>query len=639
MALFPDLSIARKLTLFVVLSASAALLLAALAFGAYEIAVYRDVAVRELSAEARIIATHTAGALSFDDPRTAEDTLRALAAEPHVGAAAIYDRRGRVFAAYARAGAPVAYPLKLPSGPAHVLAEGHVDLFEPVRLDGELLGTVFIRSELTEMRSRLARYGEIGAAVLAVSLLVAIAVASRLQRVVSKPIVRLAETAHAISKEQSYSVRAAAHEGRDEIGLLVGAFNEMLDAIQARDAELLGARENLERRVAQRTENLTLQIQERLRAERELRKSEMRFRSVAYSANDLIVSADQEGRILSWSKGGTAIFGWSEEEILGRELTTLMPERFRDAHRAGLARYLATKESHVIGRTIELAGLRKDGTEFPLELSLATWSTDDGSFFSGILRDITERKRVEREVRALNEGLERRVAERTAELEAANRELAAFSYSVSHDLRAPLQSIDGFSQALVEDYGHVLEPEALDYLRRVRAATQRMGQLIDDMLTLAYVTRSELKREEVDLSEIARSVAEELRMRAQNRAVEVVIADGLGATGDARLLRVVFENLLGNAWKFTSKHAAARVEFGRADGDGAPYFFVRDDGAGFEMAYAHKLFGAFQRLHGADEFEGTGIGLATVQRIIQRHGGRVWAEGAVEKGATFAFTL
>ncbi|HKC24581.1 MAG TPA: ATP-binding protein, partial [Thermoanaerobaculia bacterium] len=308
------------------------------------------------------------------------------------------------------------------------------------------------------------------------------------------------------------------------------------------------------------------------------------------------------------------------------------------AHRAGLARFVATKESRVIGRTIELAGLRKDGTEFPLELSLATWSSEDGAFFSGILRDITERKRVEGEIRALNEGLERRVAERTAELEAANRELAAFSYSVSHDLRAPLQSIDGFSQALVEDYGHVLEPEALDYLRRVRAATQRMGQLIDDMLTLAYVTRSELKREDVDLTGIARSVAEELRMRGRGRDVEVVIAEGLRATGDARLLRVVLENLLGNAWKFTSKHGAARIELGRADGD-APYFFVRDDGAGFEMAYAHKLFGAFQRLHGADEFEGTGIGLATVARIIQRHGGRVWAEGAVEKGATFAFTL
>ncbi len=638
MALFPDLSIARKLTLFGVLAASAALLLAGLAFGAYEVASYRDVAVHELSAEARIIATHTAGALSFDDPRTAEETLRALAAEPNVAAAAIYDRRGRLFAGYAHAGSPAAYPTKVPPAPAHVFAEGHVDLFEPVRLDGEVLGTVFIRSELIEMRARLARYGEIFAAVLLLSLLGAIAVASRVQRVVSKPIVRLAETAHAVSKEQSYSVRAAPHGGRDEIGLLVGAFNEMLDAIQARDAQLLGAREHLERRVAQRTENLTLQIQERLRAERDLKKSEMRFRSVAYSANDLIVSADQTGRILSWSKGGNSIFGWSEEEVLGRELTILMPERFRAAHRAGLARFVATKESRVIGRTIELAGLRKDGTEFPLELSLATWSSEDGAFFSGILRDITERKRVEGEIRALNEGLERRVAERTAELEAANRELAAFSYSVSHDLRAPLQSIDGFSQALVEDYGHVLEPEALDYLRRVRAATQRMGQLIDDMLTLAYVTRSELKREDVDLTGIARSVAEELRMRGRGRDVEVVIAEGLRATGDARLLRVVLENLLGNAWKFTSKHGAARIELGRADGD-APYFFVRDDGAGFEMAYAHKLFGAFQRLHGADEFEGTGIGLATVARIIQRHGGRVWAEGAVEKGATFAFTL
>lgn len=228
------------------------------------------------------------------------------------------------------------------------------------------------------------------------------------------------------------------------------------------------------------------------------------------------------------------------------------------------------------------------------------------------------------------------------ELEATNRELEAFSYSVSHDLRAPLRSIDGFSQILLEDYTDVLDEEGANYLGRVRAASQRMGQLIDDLLVLSRMTRTSLRREIVDLSALAQSVADELRERDPNREVEFSIAGGLSGSGDARLLRVTLENLLGNAWKFTSGKEGARIEFGAMQREGSPGFpayFVRDNGAGFDMAYAGKLFGAFQRLHSPEEFEGTGIGLATVQRVIRRHGGAVWAEGEVGRGATFYFTL
>jgi signal transduction histidine kinase len=235
--------------------------------------------------------------------------------------------------------------------------------------------------------------------------------------------------------------------------------------------------------------------------------------------------------------------------------------------------------------------------------------------------------------------LELRVADRTAQLEVANKELESFSYSVSHDLRAPLRSIDGFSQALLEDYGDKLDDQGRSDLRRVRAATQRMAQLIDDMLDLSRVTRGEMHREAVNLSAIVKAVAQELAAAEPHRRVAFVIADGLRAEGDARLLRVLVENLLRNAWKFTAKHAAAKIEFGIDQNNGKPVYFVRDDGAGFDMAYAGKLFGAFQRLHAMTEFAGTGIGLATVQRIVHRHGGRVWAEGKVDQGATFYFTL
>ena len=243
------------------------------------------------------------------------------------------------------------------------------------------------------------------------------------------------------------------------------------------------------------------------------------------------------------------------------------------------------------------------------------------------------------EIQKLNQELEARVRERTAELEASNKELEAFSYSVSHDLRAPLRAIDGFSLALLEDYEQQLDDRGKDHLRRVRGASQRMGQLIDDMLDLSRVTRREMRREKVDLSALARSVGEELRQREPHRQVDLHVAGGAVVIGDPHLFHIALENLLGNAWKFTGKKERARIEFGVAEDGGSPRFFVRDDGVGFDMRYVDKLFGAFQRLHAQGEFEGTGVGLATVQRIIHRHGGRVWAEGAVEKGATFYFTL
>jgi len=226
-----------------------------------------------------------------------------------------------------------------------------------------------------------------------------------------------------------------------------------------------------------------------------------------------------------------------------------------------------------------------------------------------------------------------------AALETVNKELEAFSYSVSHDLRAPLRSIDGFSQALLEDYADKLDEEGQDHLQRVRAATQRMGELIDDMLNLSRVARSEMRVERVNLSALAQIVAAELQRSQPERQVEFVIAEEIVTDGDEGLLKAALENLIGNAWKFTGKRSAAKIEFGITEHEGNSAYFVRDNGAGFDAAYADKLFGAFQRLHDAHEFSGTGIGLATVQRIIHRHGGQAWAKGEVGKGATFYFTL
>jgi light-regulated signal transduction histidine kinase (bacteriophytochrome) len=239
------------------------------------------------------------------------------------------------------------------------------------------------------------------------------------------------------------------------------------------------------------------------------------------------------------------------------------------------------------------------------------------------------------QLRLLNESLR----EQKEAVESVNRELESFSYSVSHDLRAPLRSIDGFSKILLEDFHEVLGEEGRKHLGRVLAATQHMTQLIEDLLSLARVTRTVVHRVDVDLTALARGIVERLRALSPERNATIIIEDGLHDNGDARLLAVVLENLLGNAWKFTSQRERGEITFGRDAREGRPTYFVRDNGAGFDMAYASKLFGAFQRLHSADEFEGTGIGLATVQRVIHRHEGKVWADGRVGAGATFYFTL
>jgi signal transduction histidine kinase len=258
--------------------------------------------------------------------------------------------------------------------------------------------------------------------------------------------------------------------------------------------------------------------------------------------------------------------------------------------------------------------------------------------FYGYLIDRSRREQRQAREQAFAD-LERQVQRRTAELTATNHELSAFAYSVSHDLRAPLRAIDAFSQALLEDYGEVLDAQGQDYLRRVRANAGRMGQLIDDLLQLSRLTRAEMHFDTIDLSAMARSIITDLQRTHPQRDVDIAIQPGINASGDPRLLRVLLENLLGNAWKYTSRKPSAQIAFGTSGAGRALVYYVRDDGCGFDPAYADKLFRPFQRLHTVEEYEGAGVGLATAQRVVRRHGGRIWAESAPDRGATFFFTL
>jgi signal transduction histidine kinase len=474
-------AISKKLTWMNVLVSAAALFSACIAFFGYDQYTFREDLIRNLSAQAEIIGSNSVSALTFNDPQSAANTLAALRTVPDIVSAGIVTPDGHLFARYVRApGTPLppssAMPVRYEN---YSFTDNEVLLRQPILFRGSQLGTVYIRSDLNERARRLRRYIAIAAVILLLSLLAAMLVTRIFRRAVAEPIVQLAEIARAVSQERNYSIRAKPTGARDEVAVLIDAFNDMLTQIQVRDTELQQARAELEQRVE----------------------------------------------------------------------------------------------------------------------------------------------------------------ERTRQLVAANRELEAFSYSVSHDLRGPLEIINGFSHILLVEQGTKLDPAARDYVQQISAATQRMAELIDDLLNLSRVSTTGMHRETVDLSAMAKSIGDQLCRRETSRNVEFVIHECSPVQGDSRLLRIVMENLLRNSWKYSSNRKLARIEFGCEQRVGQAAYFVRDNGAGFDSKLADRLFKPFQRLHSTSEFPGTGIGLATVQRIIARHGGEVWAEGAVDKGATFYFTL
>jgi signal transduction histidine kinase len=475
-------SISRRLTWMNMLVSGIALLIAGVAFAAYDLATFRAEILRNLSANARMVASNSVTALLFNDPHTAEETLAALRGSPDVVTAQIYTADGRVFAGYSRAGtAPLARVPAIPAGADETSSfdASSVDLARRIVSDGTPVGTVRIQSDLQGVYDRLARYALIVAGVLMLSLVGALLVSRVSQRAISTPLAELAAVARRVSQDKDYGVRAPLVGTSYEHMVLIESFNTMLTEIQQRDRSLQEAQAQLEGRVRERTEEL---------------------------------------RVL-------------------------------------------------------------------------------------------------------------------------NSELEAFTYSVSHDLRAPLRHITGFSSLLSQHLGASLDDQGRRYLTTIGDAAGRMATLIDDLLAFSRMGRASVSKRRVDLSALVRDARDEVSTDLNGRRVTWTLQDLPAVNADPALLRPVLVNLLSNAVKYTSTRDEAHIEVGAEPRPGELVVFVRDNGVGFDMAYAHKLFGVFQRLHRADEFGGTGIGLANVRRIVQRHGGKTWAEGAVDRGATFYFSL
>ena len=357
-------------------------------------------------------------------------------------------------------------------------------------------------------------------------------------------------------------------------------------------------------------------------------KTENKFKGLLESAPDAIVIVNTEGIIVIVNSQAEELFQYTRDELLGKKIEILIPSRFHTRHVSHRDNYLNEPKNRPMGAGLELHGIRKDGSEFPVEISLSPLETEDGKLISSAIRDITQRKMIETTLR-----------ERTAELEGANRDLEAFSYSVSHDLRAPLRAINGFCSILLKEHMEGLKPEMQRYLSLMAHNTVQMGNLIDDLLQFSRLNREQMQKQNFEMSELVKTVVDEIRLTQKDNSISFKINPIPSICADRALMKQVWINLVSNAVKFSRKGVSTIVEIGHRRQNGMVTYFVKDNGIGFDMNHAGKLFGVFQRMHRAEDFEGTGVGLALVHRIIHRHGGKVWAESDPNKGSTFFFSL
>jgi len=424
------------------------------------------------------------------------------------------------------------------------------------------------------------------------------------------------------------------------------SIKELQSALEAKDRkiaqllDIIEAQKRLDKQaIASGESELIKEIALRHRVEQALQESEHLFRNLLHAAPDAIVIVDEQGIIKMANEQAEKLFCFPHEALLGEPLEKLLPNEFVECHRAYREEYLSEPYCRFMGNGQELYAQQYNGESIAVEVALSPLKTEHGWLVTAAIRDIRQRKQVEKELETYRIKLEDLVEARTVELTAVNKQLEGFSYTVSHDLRTPLRGIDGFSNILLQDFSPHLPSEAQDLLQRIRKASQRMGNMIDEMLELARVNRVTLNKKMVNLTVMVEDIVENLKVTQPDRSVNIQIAKQMHAFADQTLLRIIMENLLENAWKFSSHSIPSDIRVDCRQEGKIRIFYVKDNGVGFDMRFAGKLFGVFQRLHNSEEFPGTGIGLATVKRIIERHGGSIWAESSQGQGAIFSFSL
>lgn len=620
----PGNSVRGKLLFVVLVATSLALLISGAAMVIYELRDFRQTWVDDLTAQADVIGLAAAPALQFEDPEVARDYLALLKAKPNITGAAIYAANGSMFASYSSSGQEVTFP-SLPEVDGHQVLENELVLFKRIVADNEILGTVGLRASY-DLTGRLLDYLGMLGVIMLLSLVGAVLVSGRLQRSITEPIASVTSVARRVMSQRDFSQRAV-KSSEDEIGVLVDAFNDMLNEIGRRAEVLERSNKALER-----------QVGERRRAEEARAAGERRNRTLITAITQVVWVADRGGRFVEDQSGWSSYTGQAREQYRDLGWRRVFEPAAQDELELAWARALNAPEAfelelrlwHVASKSHRLVSLRAVPV-LSRENEVEEWI--------GAVTDIEDQRRNEEDLRSLNAELEDRVAARTAELEAANKELESFSYSVSHDLRAPLRAINGFANLLWEDHKDRLDEEAQRKISIIRGQADRMGALIDDLLTFSRLGRKSIDPVELDMKELATNTFERLYSGGGNGKAELRVGKLPTANADRNLLEQVWSNLLSNAVKFSSRKEHPVVEVGGIVEESENVYYVRDNGAGFDPRYQSKLFGVFQRLHDESEYPGTGVGLALVHRIITRHGGRVWADSRPGDGATFHFSL
>ncbi len=602
---FNELSLREKLIRVMVTIAAIVLLPAACLIIIVDFFLLRDAIVRGLTTLGDAVAYNASAALAFDDREDAARVLQAFQSEPNVKQAVLYDMEGKVFSLY-RSNAEFRSELPDVARDWPIVRGSELIELLPVSEAGSQLGWLLIRYDLSGQQKRLVLYLLFTFGMTGLALVAAYFLSVFFQRRISAPILDLENVARKISQSHDYTVRAT-KQSNDEIGSLTETFNDMLEQIDSKEAAL--------------------------------RRSEERLRAAVEASGTGVWDWDVRSGEAAWigsiftKLANAPAFSQDRlESILGvihPDDRSYLEEKVRLAIKNKTS---FDADFRVCSPRGEIHNIRARGQTF-------TDSTGEVTRMIGAIIDITDLRTAQAEILKLNRNLEAHVHERTLELQQALNEIESFNYSVSHDLRTPLRSINGFSQALLEDYYDQLDDTARNFLERIVASCKKMGQLIDDLLKLSRITKHEIRKERLDLSAMAREILQRFQEENPKRQAEIHIEDGLYAVGDPHLISVALENILQNAWKFSSKKDVTRIAVGRTVEDGKEVFFIRDNGAGFDMAFAERLFGVFQRLHKSSEFEGTGIGLATVHRVVERHGGRIWAASELDRGATFYFIL